>query len=72
LTGIEGVVGPLTPDNIEVVFGDVAALPPLPASVVCTDCQKQAYNIWKVELPIVVVNATAPLTTLCGASFVGE
>jgi len=72
LRNLEGVVGPLTPINIEPAIKSVeSGKQSIPSSVICTDCHKAAYNIIHTNLPNALSSTTTKaLGDTCGASFI--
>jgi hypothetical protein len=72
LQAVEKIVGPLSPSNIgPAIEGVVSGQTTIPSSVICTDCNKAAYNIAQ-QNPVLAFppSATTALSTTCGASFV--
>ncbi|GJE92250.1 hypothetical protein PsYK624_084030 [Phanerochaete sordida] len=72
LTNLQTVTGPLTTSGLQTFLGEVVAssVPPLPASLQCTDCSKQWYNIIKQAFPGVAdSSAESNVQNLCGANF---
>jgi hypothetical protein len=69
LTNIQSILGTLSISNAENVVANALALTSFPANVTCTDCIKQAYNIFEKDFPSEVSDITGPLQSLCGSSF---
>lgn len=67
LTNIEAVTGSLTLSNI--VNGTSST--DLPSNITCTNCAKEAYNIFLHDFPSAATTAQPSLQSKCGASFVG-
>src|ERR1700733_6513822 len=72
LTNIQSILGTLSISNIENVVANAMALTSFPTNVTCTDCVKQAYNIFEKDFPSEVSDITGPLQSLCGSSFTGQ
>jgi len=69
LTNIQSVLGTLSISNLENVVANALALTSFPTNVTCTDCIKQAYNIFVKDFPSEVSGLAGPLQSQCGASF---
>lgn len=73
LTNLQNVVGPLSQTGLQQFIGQVvgSGVPNLPASIQCTDCSKEWYNIINKAFPgLTNSSAETNVENLCGASFV--
>lgn len=73
LTNLQNSVGTLTSTNIESLVNQInqGNLPNVSSTVLCTDCDKEAYNIIKNDYPdLVSTQVVSEVSTECGATFV--
>jgi len=73
LQDIQGLVGNLSPSNVNNIIPQVTSMTSIPTNLLCTDCSKEAYNIVAMDLPDLVsqVNLPSLLGGVCGANFTG-
>lgn len=72
LQSVQDRFGPISIANAWGLIGNVTASG-FPANITCTDCSKAIYDEFKNSSDTSIANnLTAPLQSLCGASFVGE
>jgi hypothetical protein len=70
LTNLEAVVGPLTLTSIGPDVQMLADQGMIPSSVLCTDCNKESFNIARTQLPFYDADVIDPkLAAECGNSF---
>jgi len=71
LQDIQGLVGNLSPSNVNNIIPQVTSMTSIPTNLLCTDCSKEAYNIVAMDLPGLVsqVNLPSLLGGVCGANF---
>ena len=67
----QDVFGILSLANFDKIVQKATGLEKPPKNIVCTNCVKQGYNIYKKELPEVVSNLETSLQNTCGADFTG-
>ncbi|KAH8108087.1 hypothetical protein BXZ70DRAFT_1015307 [Cristinia sonorae] len=76
LTNVQNSTGTtLSANGVESLFGQIMAgqLPNVPASVICTDCTKAAFNIIETDFPSIAtssLNVNGHVSDVCGADFI--
>ncbi|OBZ68312.1 hypothetical protein A0H81_11810 [Grifola frondosa] len=72
LNNIQTYTGNLSISNIEAIASQAAngTFPSVPSNVTCTDCTKQALNIFKQDFPDLLTSSVqSTISSTCGASF---
>ena len=72
LTNVQDMLGTLSLNNLDNIVAEIASLDSFPASVTCTDCIKESYNLINTAFPDQSTNLTTALETQCGTTFVGQ
>lgn len=75
LTNIQNSVGTLSKSGVESLVNQLSngQIPNVPSSALCTDCNKESFNIIKADFPdLVSSQVVSEVSGECGATFVGK
>jgi len=70
LTNIQNILGTLSLSNVADVIENAAKANSIPSNVTCTNCVKEAYNIFSQDFPSASSGLKSQLQSECGASMI--